>query len=474
MVRILFVGICTVLAATLAAGAARVQHDSGTIVAIRDVTVIPVGTTGDRQLENMTVLVSGDRIRAIGPAPEVAIPNGALQIDGRGKFLIPGLIDLHVHLSKTRASAMRLLVANGVTTVRDMGGDSEELTLWRRDIESGKRVGPRIVMAGPYLESTRNIERMRKDPPEARVEPFERTRIGVGSPEEARRTIASVAQRSVDFIKIRTVANPETYVALNEAADAHGIRLVGHVTGLSPQAVLAAGQDGIDHFFYPSVGDDTERRALWQEFARRGVPIVPTLSVLTQVVFVPTERLRAIVNDDAGAIEPRRRFISKYLVSDWREQVAETTDERKAAQEKIWNEVIRRDLREMHAAGMEVLVGTDTAVLNIYPGFSLHDEMGRFVTELGIPPFEVLERATRRSAQFLRVGDIVGTIERGKVADLLLLDGNPIADIRNTARIAAVVVRGRVFDREALESLKAEVRSAPDVKADDWGRKPKR
>lgn len=112
----------------------------------------------------MTVLVDGERIAAIGPAREVVVPTGARQINGTGKFLIPGLIDLHVHLSKARASAMQLLVANGVTTVRDMGGDSEELAVWRRNVDSGQTVGPRIVMAGPILESARNVERMRKDP----------------------------------------------------------------------------------------------------------------------------------------------------------------------------------------------------------------------------------------------------------------------------------------------------------------------
>ena len=400
----LFRTFCLLSAAAFAVAPTAAQNPRNRLVAIRDVTVIPVAPTGSTRLEHMTVLVDGEFIAAIGPSSEVAIPADAHQIDGDGKFVMPGLIDLHVHLSKARASAMPLLVANGVTSVRDMGGDSEELAEWRTDVHSGRTVGPRIVMAGPILESARNIERMRKDPPSARVEPFERARIPVGSPDEARRTVAALAARQVDFLKIRTIANEETYLALNAAANAHGIPLVGHVTGISPQVVLSAGQDGIDHWFYPSVDADGERVALWKEFARRRVPIVPTILVLPAATFTPADRLRAIVNDDAGVVEPRRRFLSKYLVLDWREQASEVSAQRSAALETIWKTIIRRDLREMHAAGMDVLVGTDTAVLNVYPGFSIHDEMALFVSELGMTPSEVLERATRRSAQFPPAG----------------------------------------------------------------------
>jgi imidazolonepropionase-like amidohydrolase len=201
---------------------------------------------------------------------------------------------------------------------------------------------------------------------------------------------------------------------------------------------------------------------------------VPTLLVLPASTFTPADRLRAIANDDAGVLEPRRKFLSKFLGLDWREQASEVSAQRTAALETIWKTIIRRDIREMHAAGMDVLVGTDTAVLNVYPGFSVHDEMALFATELGMSPIEVLESATRRSAQFLRLGDSVGTVERGKIADLLLLDGDPLQDIRNTSLIAAVLTRGRVFERDGLENLKTAVLSAEDVKVDDWGRTRKR
>jgi imidazolonepropionase-like amidohydrolase len=370
------------------------------VIAIRNVTVIP-GTAAP-PINDATVIIRDDHIADIGPAAETVIPTGARVIEGRDKFLVPGFIEMHAHLSKTRASALGLFIVNGVTTVRDMGGDHEELLRWRQEIRTGKRIGPRMLIAGPYLESARNVERMRRDPPEKRIEPFERTRVPVGSPAEARRTVAELASRELDFLKIRTVQDRPTYLALNEAANAHGIPLVGHVTGIPPEVVLEAGQDGVEHAFYPSLESKTreERQTVWRKFAEKHVPIVPTLVALFEATFPATERLRAIAEDDEGKIEPRRAYLSKYVVLDWREQVEEATDQRRQLLRKIWDEVVRRDLREMHEAGMDVLVGSDVGVLNIYPGSSIHDEMALFVSELGMKPAEVLERATIRAAKF--------------------------------------------------------------------------
>jgi Amidohydrolase family len=229
----------------------------------------------------------------------------------------------------------------------------------------------------------------------------------------------------------------------------------------------------VDHNFYPSFEAKTreERLVVWRKFAARGVPIVPTLVTLFETTFPSVERLRSVVEDDEGKIDPRRRYLSKYLVIDWREQVLEKTDERLQVWRKVWEDVIRRDLREMHEAEMDLLVGTDVAALNIFPGFSIHDEMALFVTELGMTPAEVIERATSRSARFLRIADSVGTIERGKMADLVLLEANPVQDIRNTRRIAAVVLRGTLYDRGGLAQILAAVQAAPDRQVDDWGRK---
>jgi imidazolonepropionase-like amidohydrolase len=439
------------------------------VVAIRNVTVVPA--TGGPSIRSTTVLIRGDRIAAIGPADSVVIPAGARVVDGTGKFLLPGFIDMHVHLSKTRASSMGLFVANGVTTVRDMGGDYEELRQWRREVTTGTRIGPRIFMPGPILESPANIARMRKDPPSERVEPFDRMRVGVGSPQEARATVARLAGMEIDFIKVRTVHDRETYLALNEAADTHGIPLVGHVPPYSATTVLEVGQDGVDHGFSRAFEKETreERLATWRRFAAAGVPIVPTLAV-GQAILTPLERLRAIVDDDTAEVEPRRRYLSKFLIRDWREQVLEQSVEGQQQFRKVVDQGLR-DIREMHEAGMDLLAGTDTGVINLYPGSSLHDELAIFVKEIGMTPAEAIERATRRSARFLRIGDSVGTIERGKIADLVLIDADPLLDITNTRRISAVILRGQYHNRDGLDKIRAQVLAAPDITVDNWGRK---
>jgi imidazolonepropionase-like amidohydrolase len=457
-----------VLAAAIVALVSAAQPPAATVVAIRGATVIPV--TGAPPLPNATIVVRGDRIAAIGPSAVTDVPKGARVIDAAGQFVVPGFIEMHAHLSKTRGSAMGLFVANGVTTLRDMGGDHEELLRWRREVRDGRRLGPRMLIAGPYLESARNLERMRKDPPEARVEPFERIRIPIGSPEEAARVVRRLAATELDFLKIRTVQDRETYLAINRIAAEHGLKVVGHVTGIPPDVVLDAGQDGIEHVFYPSLEGRSrdERLETWRRFARRGVPIVPTL-VAGEAGLVPAERLKAIVEDEEGRIEPRRRYLSRFTILDWREQVLEATDARRATLENL-RDVVLRDLREMHEAGMDILAGSDAAVINIYPGSSLHDEMALFVKYVGMTPAEALERATWRSARFLGLGDSIGTIERGKIADLVILDADPLADIANTRKIAGVVLRGVVYDRDGLARILRDVAAAPDRRQDDWGR----
>ena len=458
---------CAITLAACTSGCAEVDPNA---FAIRAVTLLPM--TGAGAIANATVIVRDGRIASIDSAGATSDVRGMRVVDGTGKFLMPGLIEMHTHLSKTRASAMGLFVRNGVTTLRDMGGDHQELLRWRAEVRSGTRIGPRILLAGPYLESQANIERMRADPPEERVEPFERARIGIGSPERARQVVDSLAALELDYLKIRTVANRETYLAINHAADAHGLDVVGHVTGLPVELVLEAGQDGIEHFFYPALDDRTreERIAIWREFAARGVAIVPTLVTFQNATLGDAERLRAIVTDSFGRIDPRRRYLSRFLTLDWQEQALElVNDEDRAFVASIFRSTIR-NTREMHEAGMDVLAGSDVAVLDIYPGSSLHEELGILVDSIGMSPMEALSRATARSAAFLGIADSVGTVEAGKVADLILLDSDPRADVRSLSRISAVILRGRLFDGLALDALLQAIDTAVDRRVNDWPR----
>ena len=271
-------------------------------------------------------------------------------------------------------------------------------------------------------------------------------------------------------MKVRTVHDRDTYLALNDAAKAHGLSLVGHVYGFTPQLVLDAGQDGIEHSFLRPFDKESreERLAMWRRFAERGVPITPTLTTL-DAALASIDRLRAIVDGEVGGIEPRRRYLSKFLISDWREQLLETSPERQTQLRQLREQSVR-DIRDMHDAGMDVLAGTDVGVINIYPGSSLHDELALFVKEIGMTPTHALERATSRAAAFLRLGNSIGTVQRGNIADLVLLDADPTIDITNTRRIAAVVLRGRFYDRDGLDKIRDEVATASDLGMDDWGR----
>ena len=207
---------------------------------------------------------------------------------------------------------------------------------------------------------------------------------------------------------------------------------------------------------------------LWTQFAERGVAIVPTLSITRGSAFRSVESIQAVVADSLGEIDPRRRYLSRFLLLDWREQALETTDNR-AIYRSIYESTLR-NVREMHEAGVPVLTGTDVAVIGVYPGYSLHEELIVFVDDLRLSPMETLESATSKSAAFLGIADSVGTIATGMIADMVLLDANPLENIRNTSRISGVFSGGKFYDREGLEELLAAVDAAPDQTINDWPR----
>ena len=439
-------------------------------VAISGVTVFKAD--GPVPMQVATVVIQGNSIAAVGR--DVDIPAGAKVIDGRGKFLIPGLWDMHVHISKTRSSALKLFVANGVTSVRDLGGDIDELLEWRSEVAAGKRIGPSIYTAGSYLESPSNVQRMLDKPVAENVEPVERTRIGVANPEEARRIVGNLASRGVDLIKVRDSVDADTYVAIGKAARANGLRLAAHTMEVPLDQIVAAQTASIEHFFIPFLDDVPvgDRQAFFRALAMSGAAFVPNLYLSGVAELVPDDEILEFLDDASNQIDPRRAMLSKYLLKDWREQLdQDRSDDRKAFFRRLMPSVIR-DAREMRAVGIPILPGTDTAVLFVFPGWALQEELALYVELLGYTPAEAIDAATREAADFMGVGDIVGTIEVGKRADLLLLDADPLADIRNTTRINAVFKNGRMFDAAGIEQLLQSVRSEADVLEDNWGRYP--
>jgi imidazolonepropionase-like amidohydrolase len=438
---------------------------------IRDVTILSMIDDTPRL---GSVLVRGDRIEYVGSTAALPPAPGAHIVDGSGRFLIPGLIDMHTHVSKTRGSSLSLLIAHGITTVRDLGGDHEELLAWRREIDAGTRLGPQLLIAGPYLESASNAARQHATPPGEMVEPAERTRIGVATPADAERLIAGIVARGVDHLKIRTTTDRETYLAIGAAAERHGLALAGHVQPYPLDDILAAGQASIEHGFYPPLDDrpDFDRHAFFLRLAAAGVAIVPTLVVLERLGTPDDETLKQSVAE-ADSPASGKRLLSAYLRADWREQLAEQGPDRRPLYRRL-QENIRRDLRDMRAAGVRILAGTDIGVLNVRPGESLHQELTLLVRDANLSPLDALRAATRDAAAFLRRDREIGTIAVGRRADLVLLEGNPLADIAHVAHISAVVVRGRLFDRAALTRAIDDVSRAPDVASNDWPRTPGR
>jgi imidazolonepropionase-like amidohydrolase len=421
-------------------------------IVIQGATIIDA--TGAAPRARQSIRIEDGRIVAIRPAGDSAMPSDAIVVNALGKFLIPGLWDMHVHLTKAGAHTLPLFVANGVTGVRDAGGDFETIARMRREIAAGTRVGPRIKAAGPILESARNYERQLRS---GTVEQVARYRAPVADSAAAARVVDSLRILGVDFIKARSVPSTEAYHALADAARRAGLPLAAHGDVAAVDEMLRAGQRSIEHAILPPLRwkNDVDRRRLIRQLVAGNVALVPTIVNFYEFFMVPRNRALAIINDSLGTLDPRRRYVCCYLLEDWREQLEDlggSISLRRPVLSWVYGSVIR-DLRDLHRAGVTIMPGTDVAVAMMYPGFSLHDELQYFVEDIGMSPLQALMSATRAPAEWFGMRDSLGTIEEGKVADLVLLDADPLADIRNTRRIAGVILTGRYFDRAALDAM---------------------
>lgn len=435
-------------------------------LAIQGVTVID--GTGAPPLVDAAVVVEGRRIAAVGPASAVDIPEGAQIVDGHGGTLIPGLWDLHVHVSKARANALPLLVAHGVLGVRDLGGRLEEVRRWRAEIAAGALTGPRIVTAGPYLESPENVVRtlLRES-----VEPEEEVRLPVPSPDAAARIVDSLAAADVDLIKVRTWPDLATFRAIGDAAEEAGLPLAAHTFGLPPDELAAGRVSTIEHFYpVPRSWSAARRDSFYRELAAAGTAIVPTLVTL-ETAAVRDTAIASILADYTGALDPLGPTVSAFLLADWREQAEEHGEQAVAFWERT-RPAVYEQLRAMREAGMAVLPGTDVAVVLVHPGASLHRELELLVREAGMTPLEALVAATGGAAAHAGVSDSLGTIRPGMLADMVLLEADPLAEIRNTRRIRGVVRDGRWLDEPGLAALRDSARAHPAVRSNDWVGEP--
>lgn len=441
--------------------------------------VIVIDATGAPALPDATVLISQQHIFSVGPSSRVTIPSGFKVLDATGKFVIPGLVDMHVHLTGageptgSRQFILPLLLANGITTVRDMGGKIEYLQQLRSEIASRKLLAPQIFFTGPYLDG---------DPPGYQPS------ITVKSASEARAAVDQLVAGHVDFIKTQSVLSREAYFAIAEESKNRGLRFVGHVPDrVSALEASNAGQASIEHLtgillacssredqlraqqFLPDRPDEPLEQSLrrsraWQRalldsyspekaaslfraFVTNGTWQVPTFPILAHLGFMtPATDLSR---------DPRMKFVPQNERNIWQQGVNSRLEHRSAPDFALRAEILSRYLDvvgKMQSARVRFLAGTDTPAPNVFPGSSLHEDLA-YLVQAGLTPLQALQTATKNPADFLGKLPSQGTIEQGKVADLVLLDANPLADIHNTQKIRAVILRGQLLDRPALDAL---------------------
>lgn len=447
-------------------------------VVITSVTVIDV-TDGSLQ-PDQTVIVEGNRIAFVGPAQEAAIPDGAEVVDGEGRFLIPGLWDMHVHTLHPWSIPIfyPLYPALGITGVREMGNSYiplSEVADLRRQLREGELLGPRFLTSGHELDAAP------KHWPHS---------IAVRDAEHGRFLVDSLLAERADFIKVYENLPRDVYYAIVERAKERDVPFVGHTPeALTPAEVSDAGQRSIEHWgrisdFCTSGGDEfywastryeeasadeqhaileavlrdydpTLCRPLFERFVRNDTWIVPTLA---------TQRGLSLQNDSTLIADPRRRYVPRYFTEGMWDYT--TNPKTKDRPEEWWT--LRRELfrkvdqpivGQMRRAGVQILAGSDAPSPHVPYGFGLHDEL-ELLVEAGLTPLEALQAATINPALFLGQTEELGTVEVGKLADLVLLDANPLEDIAATQRIRAVVVNGRLLDQDERERIFSSVENA--------------
>ena len=413
---------------------ARPRRD--VVVAITNVTLIDVAS-GAHQIA-MTVLMKADRISGVGRA--IPVPPEAVRVDGTGKFLIPGLWDMHAHHQATGRESLGLFLANGVVGTRDMGSDVNFILLLRDRINSGELLGPEIVAAGPILDDA---------PPDW---PFRRR---VTNAQDARQAVRDLKRLGVDFIKVHDHTPREAYFAIADEAPKLGLPFAGHVPiTITIEEAARSGIKSIEHLanfrvFRDCSGNEpysaVRCRPLFDRLAARGVWETPTITFSHLIPDLFT-----------GKPLPHAEYASDSLLEVTRKNAeASNLDEQELSFFRTNSQTSLVAIHDLLTTGSRFLVGCDGLV----PGFCLHDEL-EAMTTAGLSPLQAIQTATINPAKFLGREKTQGTIEVGKRADLVLLEADPLTDIRNTRRIVSVIVRGQLFLRPDINRIIAAHRRA--------------
>ncbi|MDY7232351.1 amidohydrolase family protein [Hyalangium rubrum] len=437
-------------------GAAPASATSGEpVTAFVGVSVLPLDS--DTVLVDQTVVVRGERIEAIGPTPSTPVPAGATRIDGAGRYLMPGLVDMHLHLmpgegapSDPAVQQLSLLLANGITTARALVAPPTALAL-RERVARREVLGPLLRVAGPSFHGK-----------------------SVQGPEQARQKVREQKAAGYDLIKTHGGLGRETYDAMVAEAKAQGLRVSGHVTpdvGLA--RALEAGQqiehlDGYLAALLPP-GDKAEvgQVELGDVLSRMDLARLPAIAEATKRAGIfnsPTLALFEVVASEGAVPELRTqrelRYVPSAAVDAWtKELLTGPLSQAPAANKQKFLELRRQVLRGLHAAGVPLLVGSDSPQLFMVSGFALHREMEAQVAA-GLPPLAVLQAATRNAAAYFGESSQWGAVAPGQRADLLLLNGNPLKDIQLARAIAGVMARGQWLPKSELDAKLEEAATA--------------
>jgi imidazolonepropionase-like amidohydrolase len=432
------------------------------VVAFVDVNVIPMDR--ERVLQGQTVIVREGRIVSVEPSARARIPSGALRVDGRGRYLMPGLAEMHAHIPGAQApeqmvrDIFTLYVANGVTTIRGMLGAPNQLTL-RAKTASGEMLGPTIFVGAPSLNGN-----------------------SAADPATAARLVREHKAAGYDFLKLHPGIPRTSYDSIVAAARAVGITYAGHISqGVGLEHTLASRQSTIDHLdgYLEATLPENVRARVIADQASLGEMIdavdasrFAALAAETRKAGtwnVPTAFLWESFFSPEPPEEMAKRAEMKYAAPQWingwstqkRNRIQQDQQNRVSAQHSATFLSLRRTLLKTLAdSGAKLLMGTDSPQMFNVPGFSLHREI-TVMREAGLTPWQVLESGTRNVAEYaakdLRLDGKFGTVTPGNRADMILLDANPLADLRNVAKRAGVMVRGRWLPASELDRMLAEM-----------------
>lgn len=449
-------------------------------LAITNVSIIDAASG---QQNNKTILIKDDRIIGVIDNEEYSASDMTLHLDGAGKYLIPGLWDAHVHFvynTQIAPAMFDLFLVNGVTSVRDTGGKIEEVKPFKEAANKNPGLAPRVMIAGPLIDG---LPRVYDGSSPGRPE----LSVGVNSPEEARQMVVKLKNEGVDLLKAYEMLRPDVYEALLDEAKNQGLPVTGHVP-LSMDVISAsnAGLSSIEHMrnLEMSCTEDwsqlmeVRRKQLAEGQDEQGGDLRSRLHQLHRNYAIDNQSnemrkqvLSALSTNDTWLVPTLTILAARanrvWDRASWRENFKYTPD----TVRQQWNNMALQltelpldsngvkfanwgydMVSRLPDANVKIMAGTDTPIFLLTPGFSLHEEL-RLLVNSGLTPLEALEAATIRPAEYFDMEDQLGTIEEGKIADLVLLNKNPLEDIRNTQTIEAVIKNGNLLDRQVLDGM---------------------